>query len=67
MVKHSLRSFVHLWSRLVEALIRTVDRVEDSSVTRGREKQKKTVDLNINDLSLDVFHGKMFSVDWVKR
>lgn len=49
---------------LVEAPVRRVDQIKDSSIVRGRERPVKTIgqtimrDLEVNGLYLDLLHGR---------
>ena len=57
MVESCLRWFGLVWARPVEALVRRVDQMEHSTITRCRGRPRKTIgeivkkDLNINDLN----------------
>ena len=50
-----------MWRRPIEALVRRMDQVEDSHVTRGRGRPRKTRgkivkrDLNVNGLNIYIY------------
>ena len=56
LVENRLRWFGHVERRLVDAVVRRVDQMEESRVKRGRERPKKTIretiriDLEVNEL-----------------
>ena len=53
LVENRLRWFGHVERRLVDAVVRRVDQMEESQVKRGRGRPKKTIrkDLEVNELN----------------
>jgi len=63
MVESNLRWSGHVWRKLVEALIRRVDLMENILIVRGRRRkiigrQIIKSDLEVSNLSLNQVHGK---------
>ena len=50
--------------RHVDSVVRKVDHIEDSQITRGRERRRKTIretirkDLNINELDPNIVYNR---------
>ena len=62
MVETGLRWFGHAERRPVDVLVRRVDQMEDSQITRGRSRPRKTIretikkDLEINELDRNMIY-----------
>jgi len=56
MVEARLRWFEHVERRHVNAVVRRVDQMEGTQITRGRGRPRKTIkkDLEINELEKDM-------------
>ena len=63
MVENRLRWFEHLERRHVDSVVRRVDQMEGSQITRGRGRPRKTIretvmkDLEINELAEPTWVG----------
>jgi hypothetical protein len=61
-----LRLFVHFERRYVDFVVRRVDKMEGSQITRGRERPRKTIretiekDLEINELNRNMVYDRTF-------
>ena len=68
MVKNRLTWFGHVERRLVDSVVRRVDQMDDSQITRGRGRPRKTIretikkDLEINELERNMIYDKYYGV-----
>jgi hypothetical protein len=64
MVENRLRWFGSVKRRPVDCVVRRVDQMEDSQITRGRGRPRKTIretirkDLEINELDANVVYDR---------
>jgi len=64
MVENRLRWFGHVERRPIDSVVRRVDQMEDSQITRGRGRPRQTIretirkDLEINELDRNMFYDR---------
>ena len=64
LVENRLRWFAHVEKRLVDAVVRRVDQIEESHVKRCRGRPKKTIretirkDLEVNELDSNLIYDR---------
>jgi len=64
MMETGLRWFGYVERRLVDVVVRRVDQMEDSQITIGKSKHRKTIretikkDLEINELDRNMIYGR---------
>jgi len=64
MVENRLRWFGHVERRPIDSVVRRVDQMEDSQITRGKGRPRKTIretikkDLEINELERNMVYNR---------
>ena len=60
MVENRLMWFGHVERRPIDSVVRRVDQIEDSQITRGRGRPRKTIrkDLEINELDQNMVYDR---------